>query len=94
MKKIIGIFIMMLFIGTAIPTIGLINEHNVIDIDYSNNEFVPGEFIVKFKELPIYSVSIDNLNEKYQVKYIEKLFKNHEDTIMDNIYCFYCCFIN
>jgi len=89
MKKLVGIFIMMLLIATAIPTIGLINEPKNVDIDFFKNEFVQGEFIVKFKDSPISCVSIADLNEKYNVKSMEKLFKNNEGTILDNIYSFY-----
>jgi len=92
MKKIIGIFSVMLLIGTALPSFGMINEHNSINFDYINdywdNEFVPGEFIVKFKEKLISSLSVDNLNEKYQVYSTEKVFKDAEDTILEHIYKF------
>jgi subtilisin family serine protease len=58
-------------------------------VNYQDYEFVPGEFIVKFKEVPISSLSVDYLNEKYQVKAIENIFKNNKDTTLDNIYSFY-----
>ena len=86
LKKIIGIFIMMLLIGTAIPTIGIINETQSNDIDYSNKKFVPGEFIVKFKEPPISCHSLNQLNEKYEVISKEKVVKNTDNIIFENIY--------
>ncbi|GAH47057.1 unnamed protein product [marine sediment metagenome] len=90
MRKIIGIFIVTLLIGTALPSIGMISEHQSINYDYIDdywdNEFVSGEFIVKFKEKPISCLSLENLNNKYQVKSIENVFKNAEDTILEHIY--------
>jgi len=92
-RKIIGILVTTLLIGTTLTSVGMINELKSNDIislgNYRDYEFVPGEFIVKFKESPISCVYVDNLNEKYQVKSIEKVFKNHKDTILDNIYSFY-----
>ncbi len=88
MKKIVGIIIVALFIGTTVPTLGMINgistNHEIIDrIDYG---YVPGEFIVKFKDIPFSSVSINNLNDKYDVISMEKIFRNPEGTTLDNIY--------
>jgi subtilisin family serine protease len=89
-RKIVEIFVVMLLIGTAIPTFGMISEIESLDYNelkgYFIEEYVPGELIVKFKEPPFSSVSINNLNEKFQVISMEKLFKNPENTILDNIY--------
>jgi subtilisin family serine protease len=89
-KKIFGIFIVTLLIGTTLPTLGTIIETSTINENelntFFNSEFVLGEFIVKFKEPLFSSVSINDLNEKYQVKSMEKLFVNSENTILDNIY--------
>jgi subtilisin family serine protease len=87
MKKLIGIFIMMLLILTTIPTIGMINEYQSIrHDDLIENEYVPGEFIIKFTETPKSILSVENLKEKFNVYSTEKIFKNSEDTILDNIY--------
>ena len=91
-KKIIGILVMTLLIGTALPAIGLTNENKYI-VNYQREDivcskFVPGEFIVKFKDALNSCVSIDNLNEKYHIGSMEKVFKNSENTILDNIYIF------
>ena len=89
-KKIIGIFIVMLLIGSTLTSVGMINELQSNDIgnlvNYQDYEFAPGEFIVKFKESPISCNYVDTLNEKYNVKYMRKLFINPENTILDNIY--------
>ena len=90
MKKIIGTFIVTLLIATAVSSIGMINRstyfiNNKID-DNPVSEFVPGEFIVKFKDKPSLCVSIDELNEKHYVRSMEKIFRNSENTILDNIY--------
>ena len=93
-RKILGILVMTLLIGTTLTSVGMnnekVNENAEIKLvdDIRNNEFVKGEFIVKFKESPISCVSVDNLNEKYQVKSIVKVFKNSENTILDNVYIF------
>ncbi len=89
-KKIVGIFIITLLIGTTIPTIGMMNEYiisNEINIeDIQDYKFVPGEFIIKFKESPILSLSIDEFNEKNDVISMEKMYDNVENTPLDNIY--------
>ena len=81
-KKLIGILVMILLIATALPAIGLTNENKYI-VNYQRediacSEFVPGEFIVKFKDTLNSCVSIDNLNEKYHIGSMEKVFKNSE----------------
>ena len=89
-KKLIGISVMTLLVGTALSSVGMINELNSMNenkfSDYSENEYVAGEFIVKFKIPPFSSVSINNLNDKYDVISTEKLFRNPEGTTLDNIY--------
>jgi len=92
-KKIIGIFVMTLLIGTTIPTIGMINEYqsnneNRIE-NFLDYDFVPGEFIIKFKESPISRLSLDNLNDKYDIISMEKMYDDVENTPLDNIYKIY-----
>lgn len=88
-RKIIGIFVCMLLIATAVPALGTMNisaneEYGKL---IETPEFEPGEFIVKFsKDESIRSKSIKMLNEKYHVSSIEKVFKNAKNTILDNIY--------
>jgi subtilisin family serine protease len=89
MKKIIGVFISIFLIGTALQSYGMnyeFNENNVINMNNKNFEFVPGEFIVKFKESPISCVPIDILNDKYNVISMEKMFTNVDNTPLDNMY--------
>ncbi|UCF12722.1 MAG: S8 family serine peptidase [Thermoplasmatales archaeon] len=88
-KKLLGIFVMMLLIATALPSISssevkFTKYDNVQDL-----EFVPGEFIVKLvNDIETSRPLINQLNEKYQVSSIDKVFRNVEDTILDNIYIF------
>jgi len=85
-KKIIGMLICMILIVTAIPAVGIFNiKENKFD-DIQTFEFVPGEFIVKFKDAGISSRSINNLNEKYHVFSMEKIFRNCEGSPLENIY--------
>ena len=102
MSKVLTIGIIFLFVGTCFTPIlsKNINKTNVMDfLKKDNEEFVLGEFIVKFNpELNIDISksskgwittgisSIDALNEKYQVKNIEKLFKTCEKPYLFNIY--------
>jgi subtilisin family serine protease len=89
--KIVGICVCMLVIVTAVPAIGNINqavdeESTILDQKISS-EYVPGEFIVKFtQDSTLSTPSIKTLNEKYQVKSIQKVFKKAEDTMLENIY--------
>jgi len=90
-KKIIGIFVCTLLIATAFPVFGSMEKINnsPLDIlDYgSSNELVPGELIVKFIDDSVLSnPSIIALNEKNQVNSVEKVFKNAENTILENLY--------
>ena len=85
--KVVGIVIFMLLIATILPGIsgGEVNKEIIIDTE--NFEYKPGEIIVKFtKESTISNPSIEKLNEKYQVSSYRELFKNSEETILDNIY--------
>ena len=50
-------------------------------------EFVPGEFLVKFKnDTDIPNPKIEEYNDKYKVYSFEKIFSNSENTILDKIY--------
>jgi subtilisin family serine protease len=91
-NKIVGISISILLIaGIVLPASASIskkgNSENVLFNDYTSNEFLPGEFIVKLKKITTLSRSpFTVLNEKHQVYAIKKVFPNAEDTILDNIY--------
>jgi len=96
MKKIItiiliGILICMLVTVTMIPVAGTINQlvadENKILEQNTHSDYIPGEFIVKFsKDTTIKSPNIIMLNEKYEVIFIEEIFRRAENTILDNIY--------
>jgi len=92
MKKIIvGIFVFMLIIATTLPAIGNINQQlnkkNKFLYEKTKNDYVPGEFIVKFtRDSDLLSSSTKALNDKYHIKSIQKIFKRAEGTILDNIY--------
>ena len=96
MKKIItiisiGIFISILVTSTTVPIGGAINqlvEEEEKTLEQNTHlEYNPGEFIVKFtKYTTIKSSNIIMLNEKYQVTFVEKIFRRAENTILDNIY--------
>ena len=76
-SKIIANLVCMLLFATALPSISgsVVKNANIGSIQ--NYEFVPGEFIIKFTEdTEILSPSIAELNEKYQVDSIEKIFEN------------------
>ena len=89
--KIVGIFICMLLLITAISAGENINqivdkENNILD-QYVNSEYIPGKFIVKFtKDTSLSSPTILGLNEKYKVKSIEKVFRKSEGTNLENIF--------
>jgi len=88
-KKIIVFSVFILLIVTIMPSI----QSNIIQTktynNSHNNNLVPGEFIIKLAEDgTLLDSSLNLLNEKYKVTSIEKVFKNHKDTILDNIYLF------
>jgi hypothetical protein len=92
-KKIIGIFVCILLIAAVVlPAAGTINKieqsKSILFNDSTSMEYAPGEVIVKLKKEPTLSSSIQfmALNEKHQVSVFEKMFKNAEGTILDNIY--------
>jgi len=90
-KKIIGIFVCMMLITTVFPVVGNTDKSGnpKIDIFESStyDEYVPGEFIIKFsEESAISNPSFIALNEINQVKSIERVFVNAENTILDHIY--------
>jgi subtilisin family serine protease len=100
-SKVLVIGIIFLFVGTFFTPIlsKNINKTNEIVIINNNEEFVSGEFIVKFNPEINIEISkspggwkttgissIDTLNEKYQVKNIEKLFNTCEKPYLYNIY--------
>jgi subtilisin family serine protease len=89
MRKLIGIVIVMLLINISLITIGISNEitsiNNNLD-NYPKYKFVPGEFIVKFKDKDFSILHMQNLNRKYDVISMIKIFKNSEGTMLDNIY--------
>jgi subtilisin family serine protease len=78
-------------IATTIPVISVgiertykIQKYGIDNI--SKSEIIKGEIIVKFREHQFSSIIIDKLNEKHDLISIEKLFKNSENTKLDNIY--------
>lgn len=90
-QKIIGIFICTLMIVTVVPVVGNPNISIYRDgeiLDYHKyNEIVPSKFIVKFTDKSaMSSPSIINLNKRYKVNSIEKVFNNAEGTILSTIY--------
>ena len=88
-KRLLVLCILTLLIGTALPSYAMIIKtvscHRGID-NFQTVDYVPGEFIIKFKEKPISTLSLDIMNEQYQVYSTEKIFRNKESTILDNIY--------
>jgi subtilisin family serine protease len=92
-KKILGFFLCTLFLVITIPTEGeMINTINdgIKQIkDLQMQEFVPGEFIVKISNgIEIPTPQIEELNNKYKVKSFERIFKNSENTTLNNFYIF------
>jgi len=88
MKKIlIGFLIIMLLITISLPVVSSNIINRPIFNYIQNDDFVPGEFIVKLDEgIDFSNLLLEELNEKYIVSSIEKIFKNHEGTILNNIY--------
>ena len=72
----------------VMPISAVKNETKVSsnNIHIQHTEFLPGEFIVKFKDSPIHFTHLDILNEKCQVHSMEKIFQKSGNTILDNIY--------
>jgi subtilisin family serine protease len=81
--------------GYSYSTIDLLKDNG------ENIEFVPGEFIIKFKEESILDISksingfyttgissVDALNEKYHINSIETLFEFNKGHILFNIFKF------
>ena len=91
MKKIIVILVIMLLTTTTIlPTISalnkIINEEIKQINEFHEQDIVPGEFIVKFKENSVIDcTSIVNLFEKHQISSMERVFKNSENSIWHKI---------
>ena len=80
-----------MIVAVVLPAAGTINEkvtrENKVFENQTNMEFAPGEFIVKLKKDSTFSRSpLATLNEKYQVYALETVFKNSENTILNNIY--------
>jgi len=96
-KKIVGIFVCMLMIATAVPAVGFFEIVKNVYSAQSNTDFVPGEFIVKFKPEVIVEpsesldgvfttgvASIDVLNEKHHVFFGERVFDPFTHLARDN----------
>ena len=88
MKKIlIRLFIFMLLIIVSLPVTGINATQKTVSKNLQNYDFVPGELIVKLEDgIDFSNILLEELNEKYQVSSIEKIFKKHEGTNLDNIY--------
>jgi subtilisin family serine protease len=85
-KKLTGIFVYILLFATTLQAAGISNvRENALD-DIRIAEFVPGELIVKFKNANIPCHSINKLNEKHNVYSMKNIFKNREETTLENIY--------
>jgi len=111
-KKIVGIFVCMLLITTALSTVAIPTVKNEVNYTWvqpsqihssgSNSfvypggneytDYVPGEFIVKFKSEVAVKISksnnnivstgipsIDALNEKYLVSSVERVFETYKN---------------
>lgn len=89
-NKILIIFILIVLIVAPLNVIGVHNiNKNKRDKDFENNtnqKYITNEIIIKIKNPETKSLSIDNLNKKNKVTSIKKIFKNAENTILDNIY--------
>jgi subtilisin family serine protease len=92
--KLMVILVITLLIATAIPVIGSTDDiekskEDILDC-LTTKDYIPGMIIVKFTDKEgINNPSITSLNNKYQVKSVEKVFKNHDNTRLDNIYVLY-----
>ena len=90
-KKIVGIFVCTLLIMTTLTAVGsnkkIENSKTILFNDSTFIKFAPGEVIVKLKNGAMFSrSSLIALNENNQVSAVEKVFRNAENTILDNIY--------
>ena len=74
----------------VMPISAMQNEAGANNDNPQHHAFVAGEFIIKFTEnTAISSLSLNKLNNKYQVFSMDKVFKNAENTILEHIYKFY-----
>ena len=62
------------------------NNDKAIEQQNLINNFVPGEIIIKFKDSNSYIKTLFDLNEKYQIKSIENLYKKSINKIFENTY--------
>ena len=90
-KNVICIFVMMLLIATSISlgeNLNQIVDENYYNLDqWSDSEYASGEFIIKIrKDSSLSSPSILELNTKYRVKSIEKVFRRPDCANLENIY--------
>jgi len=84
--KFLVILFCMLLILTAIPVVGIIKVEDKMFNYIQTSEFVPGEFIIKFKDKGLSSLSIKNLNQKHNLYSIEKIFSNSKAKSLENMY--------
>lgn len=90
-KKKLLLSVLTLLILFSIPVEGMLNNtiknENIKMKDLYYQEFVPGEFIVKFTndtEPP--TPAIEEYNRKYKVYSFKKVYINSENTILDKIF--------
>ena len=100
---VIGTIILFVFASIAPSIGGIMSDTNVkSSIEKEQVKFVSGEFIIKFREDANINIlktsngwistgiqSVDILNEKHEVKSIQKLFNLCEKPYLFNIYKFY-----
>jgi subtilisin family serine protease len=91
--KLIGIFVCILLITTALNAVGNLNQvkndYDEYKILIPDSDYKLGEFIVKLtKDSSLVSSSIVKLIEKHQIISIEKVFRKSENSILGNIYLF------
>jgi subtilisin family serine protease len=85
-KRIIGTLMLMLLFFTPLTNVlgNVINNNTEMKQIY---EFKPGEIILKLADgIKISNNKIHKINDKYKVYSTEKVFKNSQNTILDNIY--------
>ena len=78
-NKNVVILIILILISTSLNVIGT-------DIDDNHECFVKGKIIIKIKNNCISSLTINKINEIFNVISFEKVFVNSENSILDNIY--------